>query len=162
MNFSWASREGYYQYATNSDKWDASLPATPIIGPAINYTQYWLLLYPGVALDILLNPQWSVGMSLNAGPGIWAWAYDSHISRRIDFEDFPSGGILLEPRGEISFFPNKRFAVSAHVSYRYIRGAQGLSNYRFTSGSDTAFKKTNDAGAGFTALDTGLSLKMFF
>jgi hypothetical protein len=79
-----------------------------------------------------------------------------------EFEDHPSGGILLEPRGEISFFPNERCAVSVYFSYRYIRGAHGPSHHRHTYSDTFTEWMQNTAGAGFTALDAGIALKVFF
>jgi outer membrane protease len=177
---SWESRDGYLQHA-NGDKtygsydlWDSSITKIYHFGPAINYSQSWMILSPGLDLQIPFSRFFSLDLSLLVGPVIDARAQDVHSGWPDKlFLDYMSGmsgmsgGILLEPRGEFTFSPFEKLKLSWYISYRHISGSRGETYSRTTSQSTTPnsalFSKSNsDSGAAFRVLDTGLSLKICF
>jgi outer membrane protease len=163
MFFDWIARDGYLQYDTYSG-WDPSDPKTPVYGDVLTYYQHWLMVSPGIAVTIPIRSRWLVEVSLNAASGsIWAWNRDEHLdpSKRMEFYDYPTGGVMLEPGLEISYSFNKRLRLTADISYRYIRGGRGNTGSRQV-GADSLTWSDNMAGAGFGALDAGLALKVFF
>jgi outer membrane protease len=163
MDLEWTSYNGYLQYGAHSNDspdygpWDASLPKTFSYGPAVGYNQVWILAAPGIGADIPVGDLFRIGVSVTITPFIWAYAHDSHFKRNMQFKEYPSGGLMLEPWGELVFSPNERLAIALYVSYRYIADAQGNSYYRNNTGD---FIPGGIAGAGYHALDAGLSLKV--
>ncbi|GHV18219.1 hypothetical protein FACS189493_7260 [Spirochaetia bacterium] len=163
MDLEWISYDGYLQYGAHSygspdyGPWDASLAKTYSYGPAVGYNQVWILAAPGIAADIPVGDLFSIGVSFTISPFIWANAYDSHFKRELQFKDYPSGGLMLEPWGELVFSPNERLAIALHGSYRYISGAQGDGYHRITTGE---YVLDGSGGAGYYALNAGLSLKV--
>jgi outer membrane protease len=171
MNFSWDSYDGYTQYLRDNPDytvWDSSMAKRPYSGPAVSYNQQWFLISPGIGMDFPIGSHWSLGLSFQISPWTWAGAVDDHLSvgNQARFEDKPYGGIFLEPRLELSFSPNKRFAFSGGVSYRHIEGARGASRKQsMVNGEpvgDFSAWSENSAGAGYRALDTRLGIKVFF
>jgi outer membrane protease len=169
MNFLWEGYNGYGQYIElhpEYDSWDPSMPKYEFSGKVISYSQQWFLFSPGIGVDLLIGPLWQLNFSFLVSPGIWALAVDDHFKTETEFEDSLSGGIFMEPRIELTFSPNKRFAFSAGVSYRYIDGSRGANRSRNMSNGEPsgAFSewRKNGGGAGFSALDTRLALKVFF
>jgi outer membrane protease len=164
MYFDWIARDGYYQYNPSVIKpWDPADPKTPVVGDQLMYYQHWLMVSPGIAALIPAGSRWLVEVSLNAVSGpVWAWARDEHIGKGYEYYDYPTGGILLEPGFEVSFSFNKRLRLTADVSYRYIRGSRGKTLSQKVGNADYSTWNYNMAGAGFSALDAGLTLKVFF
>jgi outer membrane protease len=161
MYFDWMARNGYYQYDPNIIKpWNPSDPQTPVYGDQIAYYQHWLTVSPGIAVSIPIRSRWVVEVSMNAVPGlIWVWSLDKHIGRQIEFQDYPTGGVLLEGGVEVSYSFNTRLALAGHASYRDIRRSRGDD---LQTGGGYPGWHDNTAGAGFHALDAGLTLKVFF
>jgi outer membrane protease len=160
MYFNWMARDGYYQY--NYRGWNPSDPQVPLYGDLAAYYQHWLTVSPGIAVTIPIRSRWLVEVSLNVAPGsIWVWALDKHIQKNVEYQDRPTGGILVEPGLEVSYSFNERLALTGAVSYRHIRNSRGDNRSR---GIDGVYSPWNDnsAGAGFHALDAGLTLKVFF
>ncbi|MDR0376233.1 MAG: omptin family outer membrane protease [Spirochaetaceae bacterium] len=162
--FDWMARDGYYQYepGNTTKPWDPSDPQTPVYGDLIGYSQQWLIISPGLTITIPVVSRWLVAVSLNVSPGlIWAWALDEHLPV-YEFQDRPTGGVLLEPRLEISYAFNARLALTGTASYRYIQGSRGDSRTRIPSKSVSYPWNADTAGAGFNAVDAGLALNVFF
>jgi outer membrane protease len=168
MSFQWIGRDGYVQYSSNTEiPLDDSVKKSPIYGPSIAYSQEWLLLNPGLAVEIPLFSRFRVDFSFQISPRlkylplIFCFARDNHVMRSLEYQDYVFGGLYLEPRGGFSFFFRDRFALSLYVSYRHIRGGHGESYWRSTGPEGTGFYKSiEEAGAGWYALDSGLSFKV--
>jgi outer membrane protease len=163
MYFDWVARDGYYQY-DETNGWDPSDPSTPVYGDIIAYYQHWLAVSPGIAVSIPIRSRWAVEVSLNAAPGlIWALCLDKHLhpNKLMEYQDYLTGGVLLESGLEVSYSFNRRLALTAHVLYRHIQNSRGNSRSRPIGGTYSA-GTYNTAGAGFRALNAGLTVKMFF
>jgi outer membrane protease len=175
MYFNWMARDGYYQY-DEAGGWDPSDPQVPLYGEQAAYYQHWLTVSPGIAVTIPIRSRWQIEVSLNAAPGsIWVWDLDKHVgmertlqnnpslnqNRPTEFQDRSTGGVLLESGLEVSYSFNERLALTGAVSYRHIRNSRGDSRNRRTGGVYSSWGY-NLAGAGFRALDAGLTLKVFF
>jgi outer membrane protease len=159
--FDWTAQDGYYQY-DETNGWDSSVPKIPVYGDQIAYYQHWLTLSPSVAVVIPIWSRWLVEVSLKAAPGsIWVWSLDEHIGRQIEFQDRPVGGFLVEPGLEVSYSFNAYLSLGIYASYRYIRDSRGNSRSRGATGVYSPWT-SNTAGAGFHALDSGLTLKASF
>ncbi|GHT73386.1 hypothetical protein FACS1894124_1680 [Spirochaetia bacterium] len=166
MELAWYSRDGYKQYGTLISSyperwtpWDPSIPKTPLSGPAISYSQVWLIVALGLALDFPVLDWFSIGVSCTASPLIYAAAEDHHMSptNKVQFNDYPQGGLLLEPHLEFVFSPREWLDLSLHASYRHISGAKGDS-YK----NNSPVKSGDSIGAGYHALDAGLSFQINF
>jgi outer membrane protease len=172
MYFDWIARNGYYQY-DEAGGWDPSDASIPIEGDVCGYYQRWLTVSPGVALTIPIRSRWVIEASLNAAPGlIWVWAFDDHVYRKkflpvtdpTEFQDYSTGGILVEGGLEVSYSFNAHLSLALRAYYRHIRNSRGDNRYRISDGETySAWSYSyNTAGAGFHALDAGLTLKAFF
>lgn len=161
MYFDWMARNGYYQYDPNSiQPWNPSYPSYPLYGDVCAYYQHWLAVSPGIAVTIPIRSRWVVEVSLNTAPGlIWNWSLDKHIDARTEYQDYPTGGVLLEGRGEVSYSFNTHLALAGRLSFRHIGGSRGDG---LQIGGRYPGWYYNTAGAGFRALDAGLTLKVFF
>jgi outer membrane protease len=167
MEMKWISRDGYIQYGENNHSyppfkpWDDSFTKIAISGPGIQYSQFWILISPGFAVDFPLSSFFMLNCAFTATPLIWAAAEDIHLARSLEFLDYPQGGLALEPEIQVLFFPNNRCSLSLRVSWRYITGVVGYS-WRKAVNSDVYIPEGNSGGAGLHALDTGLSFKVYF
>ncbi|MDR2071689.1 MAG: omptin family outer membrane protease, partial [Treponema sp.] len=167
MEMRWISRDGYTQYGDNSSlmppyvPWDDSFPKIKFSGEGIQYSQFWILVAPGIAANFPLSSFFTLNCAFTITPIIWAAAEDLHLSKNWEFKDYPQGGLAFEPQIQALFFPNRRCSLSLQVSWRYISGAIGDSWKKPITGS-TLYIKTGTAGAGFHALNTGISFKVYF
>ncbi|MDR1956502.1 MAG: omptin family outer membrane protease [Treponema sp.] len=165
MAFSWASQDGFLQYAEKKsdgtyEPWDESLPKTPIYGPAIAYSQRWLIIAPGLAVQVPLSPGFIVAASFQISPFIWCCDQDDHFSRSIQFIDQTAGGIFLEPQVAVTVVPLPNLNLSLYGAYRYISGSRGDTEAKNTTTGKLFFRSTGMAGTGYAALDLGLALKI--
>jgi outer membrane protease len=148
MYFSWAGKGGYKKYM--EDDWER----IPFKGTVITYKMAWLIFSPGIGLFLPLHRSLSLDFRFFISPLIYAGAEDHHIERKILFNDYMRGGLYLEPSLDIVFSPNRFFSFVIHGSWRHIAGTRGDTSI---NGSFPLFE--NEAGAGFSAFDAGLSFK---
>jgi outer membrane protease len=167
MELRWISRDGYIQYGPNYNRtgppyvvWDDSFSKIETPGPGIQYSQFWILVSPGFAADFPILSFFTLNCSFTITPLIWAAAEDLHLIKNMEFLDYPKGGLALEPEIQALFFLNRRCSLSLRASWRYITGATGDSWMKTLSGQ--TYSAAGSAGAGFHALDTGISFKINF
>ncbi|MDR2740236.1 MAG: omptin family outer membrane protease [Treponema sp.] len=153
MQFSWAGKDGYGSYM--SEHWVKH----DFEGTVITYDQAWLIFSPGIGVFWPFHRAVSLDFRFFISPLIYARAEDNHLARALRFNDYMRGGLCVEPSLDIVFSPNRFFSLAAHGSWRHIAGSRGDTSQRDTSINDAAWLVENKAGAGFTALDAGLSLK---
>jgi outer membrane protease len=146
MQFSWAGKEGYGTYMRHN--WDRQ----DFDGTVITYDQAWLILSPGIGLFWPLHRTLSLDVHFFVSPLVYAGAEDTHVLSSVRFNDYMEGGLCLEPGLDIVFSPNRFFSLAARCSWRHIAGTRGDTSI---NGSATLNK--DKAGAGFAALDAGLS-----
>jgi outer membrane protease len=166
MRFVWDSQNGYVQYGTpqegtDYDPWNPSLPKTPLYGPAISYIQEWFIAAPGIGADVPFLKIFSAGVTFHITPLLWCFARDEHFSRNLEFSDQTAFGLLLEPKVGFTFSPLPKLDIALAAGYRRILGSRGATYSRTTglNGSEN-FIKNGSAGAGYWALDLGLSVKV--
>lgn len=170
MQFSWAAQDGFTQYAPGSygtyEPWDDSIAKTPVYGPTISYLQEWLIFTPGISLYVPFLRFFSIELFFNIGPVIFCNDRDDHLlaTKRYQYVEHMSRGLLLEPRVEFAFSPHPRLDLSLYLAYRSISGSRGesWSRYTGTTADGILFKTSTDAGAGYSALDAGFSLGIWF
>jgi outer membrane protease len=167
MELKWISRNGYIQYGANYNRpgppyavWNDSFPKIEITGPGIQYSQFWILISPGIAADFPLSGFFTLNCSFTITPLIWAAAEDLHLITNTQFLDYPRGGLALEPEIQALFFLNRRCSLSLRASWRYITNSTGDSWKRSLYGE--TYERTGTVGAGFHALDTGISFQVYF
>jgi outer membrane protease len=164
MSFQWAGRDGYYQYSSSKNvPLDDSVGITPYYGVLILYAQNWLITSPGLAVQLPLSRHFRAELLFQISPFIFCNARDDHILRNLEFLDYVSGGLYLEPGGKFAFSFRERFELSLYGSYRYIRGGHGESYERSTgtgTGLGQYLKSEQDAGAAWYAFDSGLTFKV--
>jgi outer membrane protease len=167
MKLEWSSRDGYTQYGPNGtmlppfDEWEDSFPKKESSGPAIQYSQTWFFISPGLAADFPVSRFLSLSCSFTITPFLWAVAEDEHknTAKQVRYKDYPQGGLGMEPKAWAVFFPASRFSLSLQASYRYISGSKG-DTWRKTPNSP--YIQDGTGGAGFHALDAGISVKVNF
>ncbi|MDR2151069.1 MAG: omptin family outer membrane protease [Spirochaetaceae bacterium] len=175
MTFSWNARNGYLQYAkttngfydTSMYPWSASLPKKYLYGPVISYSQQWISAASGLSFSMPFLQVFTVELGLKIGTVLYCAGVDDHYLRQLQFNDFSSGGILVEPKLLLSFSKNKHLAVLFSTSYRSIQGTQGVTYYRQTgyqqnAAAGTIFKSSGGSGASFAVADTGFILTLSF
>jgi outer membrane protease len=171
MSFYWTGRDGYLRYPRDQlnkplhdTPLDDSVEKKPLYGPLISYSQDWIITSPGLSVFFPLPRRFGAELSFQISPLVFCFARDDHLLRNVEFRDYISGGLYLEPRGTIVFSPHERFELSLYVSYRFVKGAPGESYGRETGENKTGEfdKYSEDPGAAFYALDSGLSFKIRF
>ncbi|MDR2807579.1 MAG: omptin family outer membrane protease [Spirochaetaceae bacterium] len=174
MTFSWNARNGYLQYAkteggyydTSVYPWSDSLPKKYLYGPVISYSQQWLNAFSGFSFSMPVLQLFTVELGLKIGTVLYCVTCDDHYLRQLQFDDFVSGGLLVEPKLMLSL-SKRNIDVVMYVSYRSIKGTQGATYYQQTgyqqsASTQTVFKSSGGGGTGFSALDTGFTLKLSF
>jgi outer membrane protease len=166
MEMKWIARDGYTQYGPNEAgsyfiPWDDSFEKKNMSGPGIEYSQFWILVSPGLAADFPLSRFFTLNCAFTITPAIWAAAEDLHLKKNTQYLDYPQGGLALEPEIGVFFFPNTRCSLSLKASWRYITGATGHS-WRKAMDANVYIPQGESGGAGFHALSTGISFKVYF
>jgi outer membrane protease len=167
MSFSWAARDGYLQYSSETAEsvyqpWSESIPKQDTFGAVILYSQQWTILTPGISLYLPFFSFLGAEFSLQLSPAVFCTAEDDHLMRSIQFTDNISEGIYFEPRGKLVFFPYKKFELSLYVSCRILKG-RGRTYFRSANHTESSeLSNYDDAGAAYSALDAGLSFKIRF
>jgi outer membrane protease len=147
MQFSWAGKDGYGKYMkTDWKRHDYN-------GTVITYDQAWLIFSPGIGVFWPFSRALSLDFRFFISPWIYAGGEDNHI-RGNRYNDYMRGGLYLEPGLDITFAPNRFLSLVLRGSWRHIAGTRGDTSI---NGSSTLHK--DEAGAGFSALDVGLSGK---
>jgi outer membrane protease len=173
MRFFWDSVDGYMQHAADLDKdgiydpWADDIPKKYHFGPAISYSQRWLVFSPGLSLGFPFGKYFSLDISMLLGPLVNAEARDVHHNQPDrEFQDhMSSGAILYEPRGEFTFSPNKNLAFSWNIGCRFLSGARGSSETRISfdsseSGIGGYQSLSNESGAALRFLETGITFTL--
>jgi outer membrane protease len=154
MDFSWKGMDGYRTY--ESEKWEKKY----FSGEVISYKQQWAIFGLGISCYFPFATYFAFNASFAASPLVYCAAHDTHFYRSIDFYDYVSGGFFLEPQGEFVFSPLKKLSLSLSFSYRLMKGAKGTSYWR-NSTSSTLYQE-GYAGAAYSAMDAGFSIKVKF
>jgi outer membrane protease len=165
MQFKWVARDGYHQYGSSTSSgyspWTKDLEKITDSGPVIFYTQNWFIITPGISLYIPLYRLFSVNIDFQISPLVFCLDQDNHIQRGLQFNDYMFGGISFEPRGAFVLSLHKKIALSVYVSYRVIKDLRGyIVQKDINSSTTTTFQ--DQAGATYSALGGGLSLKIRF
>jgi outer membrane protease len=160
MQFKWVARDGYGQYG-NSSPWTNDLKKEFYSGPVISYTQNWFIITPGLSLHIPLYRFLSATIDFQLSPLIFCLDQDNHILRDLQFTDYMFGGVFFEPKGTFVFALHKKIDLSAYISHRFIKDLRGyIVKKELDSSKTTTYQ--NLAGAAYSALSGGLSLKIRF
>ena len=155
MRFSWAAENGYYQYE------DTRWAEIPIYGPVISYSQTWFIFFPGLSLSVPFLKLFSWEARFAITPLLFCFAEDDHFARQLRFRDrLEHQGLFLEPALSLTVSPRPNLDISLSVSYRYL-GARGYSEAQNATGNGS-YVEAGNAGASFSALDAGLSVKIRF
>jgi outer membrane protease len=155
MQFSWDGRDGYGEYwqldwMTQEYGWKRY----DFEGSVITYKQAWLILSPGIGLFWPVSRALTLDFFFFISPLVSVGAEDNHITTGTRFNDYMGEGLYLEPGLAIAFAPNRFFSLVLRGSWRYIAGSRG-----HTSENGSLKLRKDGAGAGFSALDAGLSLQ---
>jgi outer membrane protease len=164
MHFYWIAKDGYYQYLNPGQTWADVIPKLPIDGipgvpedrKVLTYTQNWFILSPGVFFKFRLGSYFSLNGNFNYSPLIYCVDRDDHLvppSRT--YFDYLYNGQYLKGSGGITFSPFDYLDLTLFLSYSSITDSRG--NIYQNSG-----KYENQAGAGYSAFDIGLSARFRF
>ncbi|MDR3124018.1 MAG: omptin family outer membrane protease [Treponema sp.] len=151
MQFSWDGRDGYGNYMNIIN---GTWKRHDYQGTVITYDQAWLIISPGIGFFLPLGRALTLDFRFFISPLIYAGAEDNHITTDTRYNDYMRGGLCLEPSLDIAFSPNRFFSLVLRGSWRNIAGTRGD-----TSENGSFYLRTDGAGAGFSALDAGLSLQ---
>jgi outer membrane protease len=128
----------------------------------INYTQEWLVVAPGVSLRYYFFRQLFAELSFQISPLILCADLDEHLlsGKKIQYQDYPQGGLYLEPGLRVSYSAGKWLEFSLEWSWQYITGSKGEAYNRLLGNG--YYMPVGSAGTGLSLLDTGLFLKIRF
>ncbi|MDR2608318.1 MAG: omptin family outer membrane protease [Treponema sp.] len=171
MHFNWIARDGYILYP--KDQYGSYLDGTalgpdaekdPYDGPAIGYSQDWLLIFPGAGLSLPLNRFFAIAFSFRWSPLIFCEARDDHFATKTEYSDSMNFGLYLEPRAEISFMPKERLLLSLYCSWRKLEANPGdtISRKTGVNTGDTTAGMANAAGAAWNTIDSGIGITIRF
>jgi outer membrane protease len=167
----WNARDGYIRYP--KDRYGNYLNDTALgpdakrdvwSGPAVTYSQEWLLFFPGADLSLRINRFFSAAFSLHMSPFIFCRARDDHFATGTEYSDSMDFGLYTEPRAEISFIPKEGLVLSLYCSWRNLEANPGSSRFRKT-GINTGgitMGLENESGAAWKAIDCGICIKLRF
>ena len=153
---SWSARDGYIQYPSSGSfsSWEDNIPKQDIKGEVIRYTQNWFILAPGLSLKWKPNHHFSIMGSFDYSPLIYCYAVDEHLVEPArTYFDYLYFGHYLKGGAELTYSPGNNFDFSLKLSYSHISGTRGDSQVGAT-------RSPQGAGAGFSAFDLGLAVKM--
>ncbi|MDR3140100.1 MAG: omptin family outer membrane protease [Treponema sp.] len=151
MSYSWVARDGYFNYQQVEES---------AFGAVLIYSQKWLIFAPGVSLYAPLFSFLGFELSLQFGPAAFCVAQDDHLLRKVQFVDTITGGLYFKPRGELIFFPGKKISFSFYAAYPFLTG-RGKAYSRSAENTELIRNGNYDAsGAGYSALDLGISLRI--
>jgi len=168
MRFSFAGRDGYIKYARvkSYDFFGNPIAYYPIndnpieetlSGEVIRYQQDWLLIAMGFHIGTKILYPFSFELSFQISPLTYCAAIDNHLdeSKQIDYYDFTSWGLFLEPAGRFSYTIEK-IEFSLEIAWRYIGKTIGES---YTGFGKIIFLN-GEAGAGLSFIDSRLLVKL--
>ncbi|GHT82874.1 hypothetical protein FACS1894137_02650 [Spirochaetia bacterium] len=153
MRFSWIAQDGYREYMREGGV------KIPMQGAGITYDQYWLIFSPGLGLSWPVNRVLGLDFHFFGSPLIFAWDEDVHLLTKMRYRDTMRWGLYLEPGLDFSLAFNRYLSLVLQGSWRYISGARGDTTAT-REGSPYSSTFTNEAGAGYSAFDGGLLLKI--
>ena len=160
MRFSWSGKDGYLQYpvgtSENYPPWNESLPKDyeSSKGEVIRYAQNWFILAPGISIKGKLGSLFSVEGNFNYSPLIYCANRDDHLLANRVFFDYPYLGHYFKGGGVLIFSPMNKMDLTLNVSYKYITGSRGdnfINNRKYA----------DIAGAGYSALDMGITARFY-
>ncbi|MDR1445962.1 MAG: omptin family outer membrane protease [Treponema sp.] len=171
MHFNWNARDGYVMYP--KDQFGNYLNDTALrpdekkdvwSGPAVTYSQEWILFFPGADLSLRINRFFSTAFSFQGSPFIFCRARDDHFATGTEYSDSMDFGVYVEPCAEVSFIPTERLTLSLYCSWRNLEAGPGSSGFRktgvHTGGITTELE--NASGAAWKAIDAGITVGLRF
>jgi outer membrane protease len=168
MHLGFSGFNGYGKYARGNPPYSGKyypIDDNPTLkdyyGKVINYTQNWFHIAPGVSFGFFFHKNFSAELSFAISPLIFCNDEDQHLTTNVQFLDIMRGGLLIEPGLNFSFIANKWIELSLGCSWRHISKTRGETYWRKPIGEGAYFQQ-GMAGAGFSFIDTGFSLKVHF
>jgi len=155
MHYYWNAKDGYYQYLDIGQTWADGIPKISVEGTVMEYTQNWFILSPGVLIKFRLGSYFSLNGNFNYSPLIYCADIDEHPLKDTTYKDFLYYGHYLIGSGGLTFSPLDYLDLTLFLSYSSIADSRG--NIYQNSG-----KYINQAGAGYSAFDIGLSARFRF
>jgi outer membrane protease len=169
MHFSWSARDGFTQYASTTSggdykPWHSGLPKTPVSGTGIVYSQYWFIFSPILAVKLKLGSRFFLDLYVALTPMVFCTATDDHLdpSKKVQYKDYLRWGFSHREGIGFAFVPKEKFEVRLDCGFRDISDIRGESYNKNTgsNSSDQFHLSSKDGGAGFFALDAGISAKI--
>jgi outer membrane protease len=165
IKITWKSHGGYTQYVIAGNPvgfpypqpWAPTLPKTDWTGPAINYSQDWLILAPGIGVEFPFFKFFSLNAAVTISPFILAANVDEHLGTGVVFNDYPRGGFYIKPELHFAFSPAEWVSFMLHGSWTLITGSTGES-YSSTAGAPVV--PAGIIGAGWDAWDIGIGIRI--
>jgi len=160
--FSFTGRDGYKKYARpkGTDTYypiDDDPDEEALSGDVIRYKQDWFLAAAGFSIGTKFLYPFSFELSFQISPLTYCAALDNHLDKNktVDYYDFTSWGLFLEPSGRISFNIEK-IEFSFETVFRYIDRTRGES---YTGLGDSIYRN-GEAGAALSFTDSRLIVKL--
>ena len=165
MRFSWKSQNGFFQYGPNDPRglqfipWDPGFPKIPYPGPAIGYSQNWIIFSPGIKTGILLTDNLSLSIFALCSPLIYGYCKDEHFARNVTFMDYLYYGLYFQGGGELNYYLNNQITFGLSTIWKRLTGARGETHEHRR---DFILIYPDNAGGGFSFLDISFSLRYTF
>lgn len=166
MRFKWAAYNGYYDYTLEN----GNQKQGTFTGLTVAYSQDWLLFFAGLSASFYVLPKTAITVFFQGSPLIRYTGEDDHYMRTGSstpgqFRDSIDMGTYLEPGAKFVYSPTERLSLGFNISWRYIQGMPHGHAYARPTGQDQEGRflaQGSISGAGFQALDTGLSFTIRF
>jgi hypothetical protein len=158
--FSWKSMDGYTQYVATDSPWTPNLPKNYHSGPAINYSQNWIIFAPGISAGVTLSKYFALSIFGAVTPLIIGICRDDHLATNTTYMDYPCLGLSIRAGTDIQVTFNDRIGLILSFSIMNLSGARG-DNYMSENGEPYSYHPKT-AGGGYSFFDLSLGAKISF
>lgn len=152
FSLKWTGTDGYGQYTYGLTDWSESLPKTRFSGRVIEYRQRYIAPLAGIAVNVPVGSRLAVEAAVTGSPAVRCDGLDNHALKKMDYRDYLSGGVLLEPRARLSWTPAPTLNIFADCAWTRIFNLRGPTEKTdLTTGTTASYSEKNGGGAEYAA-----------
>jgi len=173
--FSWTSIDGYTQYGPNNTvespdhkPWDPNstqFPKNTSSGPAIYYSQNWMIFAPGISAGVNFMEYFNFSLFISITPLIYGAHRDDHLSASKEYVylDYLFGGFYMRNGMTFEFVPYiplKNLSIMLSAVMLSLNGSRGDNYISKFGGTYEVYPGT--AGGGFNFGEFTVAVKYTF